>query len=200
MGSQERNALILKHAAELFADRGISATTVRDIAGRAGILSGSLYHYFPSKDALADQIVMSYLGALIGEYEQIVASPLGAREALTRRALASSRGSSVHTHASEIFQRETAYLRQLPSHEAIRAATRTIRETWVTVLERGRAAGELRADLPVELLYLLIRDAVWLTLRSFAPTDDIDADALAAGVVSVFLDGAAVRAPGTGAE
>lgn len=200
MGSQERNALILKHAAELFAERGISATTVRDIAGRAGILSGSLYHYFPSKDALADQIVMSYLGALIGEYEQIVASPLGAREALTRLALASSRVSSVHTHASEIFQRETAYLRQLPSHEAIRTATRTIRETWVTVLERGRAAGELRDDLPVELLYLLIRDAVWLTLRSFAPTDDIDADALAAGVVSVFLDGAAVRTSGTGAE
>lgn len=193
MGSPERNALIIKHAAELFAERGISATTVRDIAGRAGILSGSLYHYFPSKDALADHIVTSYLYALLHEYEQIVATPLDAREALSRIALASAHVSSQHAYASEIFQRETAHLRQLPSHEAIRQAARTIRKTWVTVLERGIQTGEFRSDVPVELLHVLIRDAVWLTLRTFAPTDETDADKLVENVVSVFLDGAAVR-------
>lgn len=190
MGTQERNDLILKQAAALFAEKGISATTVRDIAGRTGILSGSLYHYFPSKDAMADHIVTTYLNELVSEYTAIVTADLDARTALTRLAVASARVSAHHEHASEIFQRETAYLRQLPSHEAIRSAARTIRESWVSVLERGIDAGEFRADLSVEFLYLLIRDAVWLTLRSFAPTTEIDTERLAESVVSVFLDGA----------
>ncbi|MHA1529842.1 MAG: TetR/AcrR family transcriptional regulator [Alphaproteobacteria bacterium] len=41
-------------AAELFADRGFHETTMRDIAGRAGMLPGSIYYHFPSKaDLLA---------------------------------------------------------------------------------------------------------------------------------------------------
>lgn len=192
MGVQERSELILTHAAELFAEQGISATTVRDIASRTGILSGSLYHYFPSKDAMADEIVTSYLGDLIHQYRQIVNADTDARAALADLAIASSQVSRRHAHASAIYQRETAYLRKLPSHEEIRLAARTIRELWVTVLQRGIDAGTIRADLPVEFLYLLIRDAVWLTLRSFARTDELDEDALAASVVSIFLDGASL--------
>ncbi|MFD6105633.1 helix-turn-helix domain-containing protein, partial [Nocardia salmonicida] len=38
-----RRAELLGLAADLFAERGLRATTVRDIADSAGILSGSLY-------------------------------------------------------------------------------------------------------------------------------------------------------------
>jgi len=193
MERHERNDLILGHAAELFAEKGIAATTVRDIAGRAGILSGSLYHYFPSKDAMADRIVTLYLDDLVSDYQTFVAADLDARTALTGLVMASSRVSRTHAYASEIYQRETAYLRQLPSYEEIRVAARTIRDSWLTVLERGIEAGALRSDLPVELLYVLIRDAVWLTLRSFAPTEEIDVDRNAKAIVSVFLDGATAR-------
>ena len=36
----------------MFAERGLRATTVRDIADSAGILSGSLYHHFSSKEEI----------------------------------------------------------------------------------------------------------------------------------------------------
>ncbi|MGC2799024.1 MAG: helix-turn-helix domain-containing protein, partial [Mycobacterium sp.] len=39
---------LLELAATMFAERGLRATTVRDIADSAGILSGSLYHHFSS--------------------------------------------------------------------------------------------------------------------------------------------------------
>ncbi len=39
-------------AARLFAEQGYRATTIRDIAGAAGMLPGSLYYHFASKDAL----------------------------------------------------------------------------------------------------------------------------------------------------
>ena len=41
---------LLELAASMFAERGLRATTVRDIADAAGILSGSLYHHFDSKE------------------------------------------------------------------------------------------------------------------------------------------------------
>jgi AcrR family transcriptional regulator len=50
--ARDRRAVILARSAELFATRGVAATTVRDIGEAAGLLSGSLYHYFPSKDAI----------------------------------------------------------------------------------------------------------------------------------------------------
>ncbi|BCI79433.1 hypothetical protein MTY66_10580 [Mycolicibacterium sp. TY66] len=41
---------LLELAAAMFAERGLKATTVRDIADSAGILSGSRYQHFKSKE------------------------------------------------------------------------------------------------------------------------------------------------------
>jgi len=193
MDRSGRTDLILVCAAELFAEKGIAGTTVRDIAGRTGILSGSLYHHFPSKDAIADRIVTLYLDELISQYEGVLAAEHDARAALGGLVMASSRVSRANPHASEIYQRETAYLRQLPSRDRIRDATRTIRESWMATLERGVTAGDLRRDVPVELLYLLLRDAVWLTARSFSPSSELGHDGLARSILSVFLDGATAQ-------
>ncbi|CDM62280.1 MULTISPECIES: TetR/AcrR family transcriptional regulator [Rhizobium] len=48
----DRHRDILEAAASLFAERGYSATSVRDIGERVGLLGGSLYHYIKSKEAL----------------------------------------------------------------------------------------------------------------------------------------------------
>ena len=48
---------LLRVAEELFAERGYAATTVRDIAEAAGILSGSLYHHIDSKESIIDAIL-----------------------------------------------------------------------------------------------------------------------------------------------
>lgn len=45
-----RRDLIMREAAHLFASRGFDATTIRDIAAAAGILGGSIYYHFHSKE------------------------------------------------------------------------------------------------------------------------------------------------------
>ena len=45
----ERRRLILDAAAGLFAAEGYDRTSIRDIARNAGLLPGSVYHYYPSK-------------------------------------------------------------------------------------------------------------------------------------------------------
>jgi len=50
--SNNRLDTVRDMAAELFAAKGYHQTTMRDIAGRAGMLPGSIYYHFPSKEDL----------------------------------------------------------------------------------------------------------------------------------------------------
>ncbi len=50
--SQQTQAKLLDAAAELFAAKGLAATTVADVAARAGCTTGALYHHFKDKQAL----------------------------------------------------------------------------------------------------------------------------------------------------
>jgi AcrR family transcriptional regulator len=42
---------------DLFADKGYGAITMRQIANSLEVSTGTLYHYFPSKQALFEQLV-----------------------------------------------------------------------------------------------------------------------------------------------
>lgn len=48
---------ILGVALALFEEKGYGATTVRDIAGKVGLLAGSLYAHFPSKEKILGELV-----------------------------------------------------------------------------------------------------------------------------------------------
>ncbi len=60
----ETKARILEVAAELFHDQGFEATGVATILRHAGAHSGSLYHFFPSKEALLGGVMERHLRAL----------------------------------------------------------------------------------------------------------------------------------------
>lgn len=53
---------ILFAAADLFARRGYHATTTREIADAVGIRQPSLFHHFPSKDAICEALLEWDLG------------------------------------------------------------------------------------------------------------------------------------------
>src|SRR5688572_32412644 len=76
-----RRSELLGIAAGLFAEKGFRNTTVRDIADAAGILSGSLYHHFDSKESLVDEILSTFQEELFGQYDAILA---GDQDPLTK--------------------------------------------------------------------------------------------------------------------
>jgi len=49
---EQKRQRVLREAAQLFAERGFSATDVAELASRAGVSKGSLYNYFESKEDL----------------------------------------------------------------------------------------------------------------------------------------------------
>lgn len=54
---QKTRDRILRGAARLFRKKGFVETTTRDLAGAAGIAAGTLFNYFPTKEALALDLV-----------------------------------------------------------------------------------------------------------------------------------------------
>ncbi|AHH18947.1 putative transcriptional regulator, TetR family [Nocardia nova SH22a] len=55
-----RRSEILRAAADLFASAGYAGTVVKDVADACGILPGSLYHHFESKEAIAVELLERY--------------------------------------------------------------------------------------------------------------------------------------------
>jgi AcrR family transcriptional regulator len=70
---KQRVVELLQAAAEVFAEKGYEAATMTEIAARAGAPIGSLYQFFPVKDALADSLVQSYVTLLVADLQALEA-------------------------------------------------------------------------------------------------------------------------------
>ncbi|WP_414937452.1 TetR/AcrR family transcriptional regulator [Amycolatopsis sp. cmx-11-51] len=188
-----RRAELLALAAKLFAERGYVSTTVRDIADAAGILSGSLYHHFDSKESMADEILTGFLDELFGAYAEIVAEGKGPRETLEAVVVASFE--SIHRRPAEvaIYQSEAKHLTQLPRFDYLTDRNTEFRKLWNAILTDGIAAGVFRADLDVELTYRFIRDTVWVAVRWYNPDGTLSADDVAQQYLGILLDGIATK-------
>jgi AcrR family transcriptional regulator len=56
---------ILVAAAHVFDERGYGATTTNDIADEAGVAIGSLYQYFPNKDAILIELTRQHIDSTL---------------------------------------------------------------------------------------------------------------------------------------
>lgn len=186
-----RRAELLALAAALFAERGLRATTVRDIADSAGILSGSLYHHFDSKESMVDEILKGFLDELFGRYRDIVASGLGSRATLEALVIASFEAIDGSHAAVAIYQDEAKHLVGNERFEYITERNKEFRVLWVSVLEAGIKDGSFRHDIDVELVYRFMRDTVWVPVRWYRPGGPMTAETVAKQYLAIVLDGLA---------
>jgi AcrR family transcriptional regulator len=63
---------ILRAALELFTEKGIHATTTKDIARRAGVSEGALYRHFSSKQELAEDLYITHLSYFTAQLDRSV--------------------------------------------------------------------------------------------------------------------------------
>jgi AcrR family transcriptional regulator len=142
--SRER---IVERAAELFAERGIAATTVDEVLAAAGAGKGQFYHYFRSRDELAAAAVGFRCAQVVAGLTQAlggVSSLAGLEEALEGFIAgfeqAGLPGCPIGTLATEVAGRnEDARLQAAAGFDAWE-------RLLADALERMRQRGELRAD------------------------------------------------------
>ncbi|GAA4719106.1 TetR/AcrR family transcriptional regulator [Nocardioides conyzicola] len=187
--SATRRDELLAIAAGLFAEKGFKNTTVRDIADAAGILSGSLYHHFDSKESMVDEILRTFQEELFGQYDEILASDLDPLAQLERAVVASFEAIDKHRDEVAIFQNEAAYLLTFDRFAYLADRNQQSREVWLTLLQNGIDAGVLRDDLDLELTYRFIRDTVWVAVSWYRPGGRRTHTEIARQYLSILLEG-----------
>jgi AcrR family transcriptional regulator len=190
-----RRAEIVAIAGELFATRGYANTTVREIADAAGILSGSLYHHFDSKESMIEALMRDFLEDIGHQYTTVASA--GTDPVTTLRALVHVAFGALATDraAVAVMLNEYNVLVQYPRFSFLRDAVEATERLWIEVLDAGMRAGGLRQDVPADAVYRFLRDAIWVSVRWYRPDGPQRPDAIADDYLTVLLGGLATRRP-----
>lgn len=74
--SPDKEIRIINAAINIFSEKGFEATRTREIADRAGIAEGTIFRYFPTKDAILERMVPLLIRVMLprftGPIERII--------------------------------------------------------------------------------------------------------------------------------
>ena len=194
-----RRTEILHAAASLIASSGLR-TSLQEIADAAGILPGSLYHHFESKEAILIELIRRYHADLdrIGE---IARQGLDAPDSRPAFARVVELGSAIASCAV----RHRAAL-QLTFHEPPTSANRelvelarrppsAVQSAMLAALRKGRSSGHVRSDIDLPTLADRICQTM-LHVGLDVIRHDAAADQVAAVLCRIMWHGLASRAHG----
>ncbi|SFZ75730.1 TetR/AcrR family transcriptional regulator [Chitinimonas taiwanensis] len=146
-----RRGQILNAATQCFAERGFHQTSTAQICAAAGMSPGNLFHYFPSKDAIIEAIVLEDSAAMAARSAEL------AREDDLRAALRRMLDEALASLADPLYRRISMELMA----EAVRNARlfalvaeneAARRAGWRRLLQGAQAKGQIAAGAEPELL------------------------------------------------
>ena len=150
--ADDKRARLLDAALDLFETRGFDGVAVPEIAARAGVAVGTVYRYFPSKEALVNALYRHWKGV----YNDLILSPL-------------PRGLEARDRFTTYWQRMTLFARTHPRatrfmdlhhhgaylDEESRSMSRRYAEAARTFVEGARAEGAIRNLDPIMVVALM---------------------------------------------
>jgi len=184
-----RREEILAIAAHVFAEKGIMNATVRDIGQEAGILSGSLYHHFESKDQMIEEVLRPVLTSLSERYRQIAAEVDDPAEIVRQVILDSISEAAARPDEARIFRNDAHHLREIPRLAFIDEQRRELRALVTSALRRGIENGTFRDDLDSDFVFTAIFDMVLGSVRWFRPLGRAEPEHVGEQLASLVLDG-----------
>lgn len=187
--ASERREHLVKLAAELFAEKGFQATTVRNIAEEAGILSGSLYHHFDSKESIVDEILSGFFEELMAAYRGVIDQGEDPRETIAGLVRIAFGTLEPHRAAITVMQNDWNYLQGMDRFAYLTKAEDEVEKMWVDTIRAGQQTGLFRDDIDAKLTYRMIRDTIWVAVRWFKPGGRLNAKGLSDHYLKVMFDG-----------
>lgn len=158
MSSRKNEILAL--ARTLFADRGYSATSMRDLAEASGVLPGSLYAHFRSKADLAHQIVMEFFTELLPQQQEVYDAKGSGAERLVRMIDVVFAICDTHHEAVRLLHYDWKTLSQMEELEDMRQATDRTLELWRDTVFEGVQDGSIDPDIDPEYMVRIIASAL----------------------------------------
>jgi AcrR family transcriptional regulator len=194
---EARPAELVAAALELFVERGFAATTLAQVARRAGVTKGTIYLYFAGKAALFKAVVRETIVPVIARGEQLAAEHRGSAADLLRRLLRGwweVIGESPLSGIPKLVMAEAGNFPALARFyydEVISRGHRLV----ARALERGIASGEFRpldVKLAVRLAIApLLHAANWRHSFARCTGEQLDVQRYLAQHTDIFLRGIA---------
>ena len=192
---EARPAQILDAAFHEFGERGLAGARLDDIAKRAGVAKGTIYLYFPNKEALFREMVRATTIAALETAEQLLDRGDDESAESQLRRLSTGWWGFLRSDRFQVVQRLVlAELQHFPDLMQFYADEVVARGKRLTggVIARGTARGEFR-ELPPEtaarmLSALTMMHSIWCSRRQFFPTlANMSDDAICNEVLDFYL-------------
>lgn len=170
---------ILDAALQLASERGITGTTMDDVAVRAGVAKGSLYYNFASKDKLFEGLLLEGMSGLT---EALRASREGTNgwtgiEALVTTLLSriAANTALAKVIAADIFRTDRAWKETSFAfrHEALAEFAAAIDEALPEALPDGAATGATELMASSVFGATLMAGLEWLLAEPVRPQEDV---------------------------
>lgn len=196
----DRRKQILRAAVQVFAERGFHRTRVSDIARRAGVAYGLIYHYFESKDDVLNSLFAENWAVFVKVLEDLAAAESrSAEERLGEVSDLLIDTLRIHPHLIQVIIQEVSRSDRFVQPAKFEAFQRAF-EVVQRIIEQGQARGELRGGFDTRAASFLFFGALetictGFTLHAIPCATDAEADALKDSVKQVLLRGM-VAAPG----
>lgn len=182
---------IISLAADAFREKGYDATTLSDIAKRAGTDRASVYYYVSSKEELFREVSTGMLERNLAAAEEIAGRGIGAREKLeliiahhmNTQDQGFSQWSVLVQEMRRITEADTTWTRDVV------AKMRSYESIVLSILEEGIEDGTIRGDIPPRLAMNAIFGMLNWTNRWWRPNGKYNAGEVAAAFVAIAFDG-----------
>lgn len=169
--SEQTRQRLLDAAARVFRDRGYAGARLADIAEAAEMHPPGVYYYFPSKEDLVEEVLRAGVARAAAYVEERVAALPEGATALDRLRAAIEGHVLMVLEIGDYTSANIRIFGQLPADIRRRhlAQQRAYGDLWRSRLEEARAAGELRADLDLSVVRMLILGALNWTVEWYRP-------------------------------
>lgn len=184
---------LLQVATELFSEMGYERTTVRIIAERLGIQSGSLYSHISGKEEVLKRIVLFVGADFISRVERVRAQ--GGPPVDVLRAMCRAHLDVLHDHQEAV----TVYFNEWhkldpAAREEIVALRARYEDHFLELVEAGIEQGVFAARSPGDVVLLLLSGLNW-TYKWYRRDGNRTPQDIADGLLDVVLNGLLTKRP-----
>ncbi len=192
--SEETRQHILEAATHLFSKMGYDATGVAEICQAAGVSKGAFYHHFPTKQAVFQALLNSYLSGIDAGFTAMRQEDRNIPQVIIQMAeLAGTLFQSADIHLPIFLEFWTQANHDPHIWETTIAPYRRYQDYFTTMIEEGIQEGSIKAVDPQLASRVLVSLAIGLLMESLFDPQIKDWPKEAKNSIELLMGGLARR-------
>jgi TetR/AcrR family fatty acid metabolism transcriptional regulator len=193
MARNMKQGMIIDAALEVFREKGYANARMADIARRAGVSYGLVYHYFGSKEVLFDIIVETWWSDLYSMMDGEIASPAPTRDKLVHNHLLLPRHLRQQAQLMSIFVSEVCRSSVYHTKEGLSKFLKFF-NLCEQIMSQGQQSGFLSREIPPHhltyIFYGAIETFISVMVLGKEPMTKKRHERAMNAILKVFIDGA----------